>query len=693
MQMFGQISLNRALVLAAAIVVVFTFSSCGKPSSQQTQQAYQAQGTKIESFINPHDSRADSLVLAAYREADYQHLLAVIDSLSAAGELNELRAEVYRAILYAEMQDTKHAIASLRRAIEVKKPSGKDYFLMVYLKTLYAELQQLQGNSEGALRTALALAEQMRNDGYEDHEVCHRLYSVLGELQLNLNHPDEAADYFEHVYAILKTSIRNDSTGSHLMRAVETLNNVTSTYLSGRQWDEAELWLNRLDSVFTLYQTTSYAADYPAYIDGYRAYVDMSHATIAEQRGMKDEAQKYYDDFLTTDYSKTDDGRLLGCKYLMLSQRYAEAADNFTVADRYMHGYEYESNLQGIGNVLMPKLRANYYAGRKDSALRVAMQIAEQYDTALVRQRRDASAEMATIYDVEGKERMIAEREAKILQQRLIGVTILLVALVIFFAIYTWVRNRMTKMKAKQDRMEGELSAAREIQMSMVPSSFPRREGLDMYAKMTPAKEVGGDLYGYQLQGDKLYFCVGDVSGKGAPASLFMAQVTRLFRTLATQNLMPADICSRINDAMSGEDNEKCMFVTFFLGLLDLRTGHLDYCNAGHNPPVIDIGNSRCDFLEVNRNVPIGLMPGMPYEGGEISSIKGRPLLIYTDGLNEAENKERQLFGDDRILEILCKTDAHDARQLIESITAEVEKHRDGAEPNDDLTMMVISLK
>ena len=87
MQMFGQISLNRALVLAAAIAVVFTFSSCGKQSSQQAQQAYQAQGTKIESFINPHDSRADSLVLAAYREADYQHLLVVIDSLSAAGEL------------------------------------------------------------------------------------------------------------------------------------------------------------------------------------------------------------------------------------------------------------------------------------------------------------------------------------------------------------------------------------------------------------------------------------------------------------------------------------------------------------------------------------------------------------------------------------------------------------------------------
>ena len=142
-----------------------------------------------------------------------------------------------------------------------------------------------------------------------------------------------------------------------------------------------------------------------------------------------------------------------------------------------------------------------------------------------------------------------------------------------------------------------------------------------MYAMMTPAKEVGGDLYGYLLQGDKLYFCVGDVSGKGVPASLFMAQVTRLFRTLATQSLMPAEICTHINDALSGEDNEQCMFVTFFLGLLDLHTGHLDYCNAGHNKPVIDVGNSRCSFFGVATNMPIGPMPGMPYKGEEIDSI------------------------------------------------------------------------
>ena len=681
-------------VAGAAMAVVLAFSGCRK---QQTHQAHQpqranlVQGAKLISVLNPQ--HADSLVLMAYKQGDFKRMLALTDSLSARGELNELRTEGYRATVYRGMKDMKAAIAGLRRAIEVKDVSDNDYFLMVHLKTLYAELQQMQGNSEGALRTALALLEQLRSDGYEDSEFCQRLYSVLGESQLNLDHPDEAAKYFERMYGILQKSIRNDSVGDHLMEGVEALSNVTSTYLANEQWDQAELWVDRLDSVFTLCRGTRYAADYPTYVDWYLASVKLSRALIAEVHGQQAKALQYYKEFQTTDFSKSDEGRMTGSSYLLLSHRYDEAAENYVVADRVMDDYGFESNLQMIGNVLMPKLRANYYAGRKDSALRVAMQIADLYDTAYVKQKRDATAEMATIYDVEGKERLIAEREAKISQQRFIGVTIALVVLIISFLIYAWLRHRMAEMRAKQERIDSELRIAREIQMSMVPSKFPKREGLDMYAMMTPAKEVGGDLYGYILQRDKLYFCVGDVSGKGVPASLFMAQVTRLFRTLAAQKMMPDEICTRMNDALSGEDNERCMFVTFFIGLLDIPTGHLIYCNAGHNYPVINVGDDQCAFLKMETNMPIGPMPGMPYVGGEIDSIKGKPLLIYTDGLNEAENNERKLLGNERMLDILRKSKAGNARELIESLAAEVEQHREGAEPSDDLTMMAIYLK
>ena len=245
---------------------------------------------------------------------------------------------------------------------------------------------------------------------------------------------------------------------------------------------------------------------------------------------------------------------------------------------------------------------------------------------------------------------------------------------------------------AQKASIESELNVANSIQMSMLPNVFPDREGLDMYASMTPAKEVGGDLYGYLLKDDNLYFCLGDVSGKGVPASLFMAQVTRLFRTLANQQLSPSDICTHMNEALSGDENPTSMFVTLFVGMINLASGHLSFCNAGHNPPVIGGGNHHGDFLEMKPNFPIGVLPGLEFEGEEIESIKGRALFIYTDGLNEAENREHEQFGDERLIDILRNTHFDSARQVIETLAAEVEKHRDGADPNDDLTMMCLRI-
>jgi serine phosphatase RsbU (regulator of sigma subunit) len=200
---------------------------------------------------------------------------------------------------------------------------------------------------------------------------------------------------------------------------------------------------------------------------------------------------------------------------------------------------------------------------------------------------------------------------------------------------------------------------------------------------------VGGDLYGYVLIEDKLYFALGDVSGKGVPASLFMAQATRLFRTLAAQGMMPAKMATQMNDALSGDDNERGMFVTMFIGLLDLTTGHLDFCNAGHNPPVL-IGDGTAEFIEMIPNAPIGLWPDMEFEGEEIADITNRPLFVYTDGLNEAENRQQEQFSDEKLLEILQTTPFENSAMTIEMLLAEVEKHRDGAEPNDDLTMLCV---
>ena len=203
---------------------------------------------------------------------------------------------------------------------------------------------------------------------------------------------------------------------------------------------------------------------------------------------------------------------------------------------------------------------------------------------------------------------------------------------------------------------------------------------------------MGGDLYDYLLLDHQLYFCLGDVSGKGVPASLFMAQTNRLFRALAKQRLEPATLLTRLNEELA-EDNEQGMFCTMFVGLIDLNSGRLDYCNAGHNPPVIGGGQQHGEFLEMLPNAPVGLWPGLEYEGESLADVRGRALFIYTDGLNEAENQTQEQYGDDRLLAFLQSTEFESARQVIEALTAEVEVHRAGAEPNDDLTMMCLRMK
>ena len=244
-----------------------------------------------------------------------------------------------------------------------------------------------------------------------------------------------------------------------------------------------------------------------------------------------------------------------------------------------------------------------------------------------------------------------------------------------------------TAMKAS---IENELKVASDIQMSMVPRifpAFPNRKDIDLYASMTPAKEVGGDLYDFFVQDERLYFCVGDVSGKGVPASLFMAITRNMFRIIAQQGLTPAEIAERINVFLA-KDNDRGMFVTMFIGIADLHSGRLDYCNCGHNAPIID-----GQFLKMQYdNQPLGRWEDDPFYGESIEDIRGKQLLVYTDGLNEAENQEKELLGNKRLLELMAESASLDSRQVIDMLRKAVEQHRAGADPNDDLTLMCMKL-
>jgi len=636
----------------------------------------------------------EKMILEAQDNYDTKRWMALADSLGKAGAISAVTANYYYAGAAIHKGMLKEAEKYLKDATADSLPDPADMRLYLRSRALLSRVLTTEGDFEGALKEAIPTLAMMDSLGCKDYGDMSQVHIVIGECQQNLHMPAEAAAAFDKAYTLLQQWMSADTTGTYMPRIIIRLDNISSGYINTSEYAKAKIWLEREDSALAIYNTKPNVIEKQA--DLLKGSIQLDLAEVCQNLGLSDEAARHYDEHRQTHYSTHHIALITACDYLLAAGRYAEAADNYSHLDYVFEKRDLDLSLDNIGHYLLPKMRANVLAGRKDSAIATSMQIYECFDSALTSQKQDAAAELATVYDTQGKERKIAEQQMRLSRARVLALAVSIIALTIFFVIFTIVRHRaakrLAKVNAAKERMEGELSIARDIQMSMVPSKFPDYEGLDMYASMTPAKEVGGDLYGYHLEGDKLYFALGDVSGKGVPASLFMAQATRLFLTHATQGMMPAEICTSINKALAGEDNVNAMFVTMFVGLLNLQTGHLDFCNAGHNAPVLGGGELGGEFLDMLPNAPIGLWPGLEYEGEEIENIKGRQLFIYTDGLNEAENRQQEQFGDDRLLEILRAIHYENARQVIEAIEAEVEKHRDGAEPNDDLTMMCIKL-
>lgn len=248
---------------------------------------------------------------------------------------------------------------------------------------------------------------------------------------------------------------------------------------------------------------------------------------------------------------------------------------------------------------------------------------------------------------------------------------------------------------ANKERIDSELSIAREIQMGMIPKTFPpypERNDVDLHAILNPAKEVGGDLYDFFIDNNRLYFLIGDVSGKGVPASLFMAITRSLFRTLSQKELSPAKIVTDMNRSIS-DNNESNMFVTLIVGILDLESGKLRLCNAGHNPPVLIPPTGESSFLEFKTHLFVGVMEDFDYTEEEITLEKGSKLFLYTDGVTEAENTSKDLYGDGKLLEILSANASTDVRNTVKVIVSSVADHVEEAEASDDLTVLVIHYK
>ena len=273
------------------------------------------------------------------------------------------------------------------------------------------------------------------------------------------------------------------------------------------------------------------------------------------------------------------------------------------------------------------------------------------------------------------------------------GAQQLVIRIVVFSAlglvaifIVSWVySSRLHRSIALRERMAGELNTARNIQSDILPKDFTE----NVFAALRPAREVGGDLYDFVRRGDRLYFIVGDASGKGVPAALFAFMAGTVFRLAGSMDLAADEIAGRINQALVC-NNEMSMFVTAFVGALDLKTGELEFCCAGHNPPVVIAPDGSARFLEVKVDPPAGAVEGKRFRLQKAKVGRGSQLVVYTDGVTEAERKDHAQYGDGRLLKYAESCRGRDVRAVVDGLLADVDAFVAGAERSDDITILAI---
>ena len=242
-------------------------------------------------------------------------------------------------------------------------------------------------------------------------------------------------------------------------------------------------------------------------------------------------------------------------------------------------------------------------------------------------------------------------------------------------------------------RIDKELEYAKQIQLSALPTNFPTDEDYSIYAQMIAAKEVGGDFYDfYRLNDTTVAFLAADVSGKGIPAAMFMMTAKTIIKDLAESGMAVNDIFTKANEKLC-ENNESGMFVTAWMGILDLTTGNVQFANAGHNPPLLKRANGSFEYLKTRAGFVLAGMEGIRYRAGEITLNAGDRLFLYTDGVPEATNTGNQLYGEDRLLTFMNQNASTEATKLLPALKANIDDFVGEAPQFDDITMLMFDYK
>ena len=392
-------------------------------------------------------NHADSIIDKISDTRDYDYMLFAIDSLYNRQEISRPKYIFYRTVTLnlLNKQSTSLKLYYQLDTLDMRKElrTESDIESYVYSYNNYIRMLCDMRRYDRALREANKADQRLRQVGYTTFTEHHDIAQIIGESQLYMDQEREAEESFKRSLAGVYKRLENHHNPLDLRECQKTMNIIAKAYIRKEMYAKAEPWIAIEDSIYARAQR--YPQPDTVYLDEMRAEITYCKAMLAHAQGKTTEAERAFDEYQQTNTAKQLASIVNNNQYLMATGRYAEAAKNFEQLDKFLLINSYKCDLENIGRYLVPKYRANLLAGRRDSAMKVATLISEYYDHALIEQKMSDAALLTTVYDTEGKERQIAEKEAKLLQQRLLTVVIIMIIVVIFFHIYAISRSKANR--------------------------------------------------------------------------------------------------------------------------------------------------------------------------------------------------------------------------------------------------------
>ena len=634
---------------------------------------------------------ATELLEAAHKTHAYERLLMLPDSLEQAGEISQASANYWRGYASDKLNQKRMAEFYWKTSVAAGETSDDPDEVGFYAKSAsrLANLLCLRGDLASAYRMTKPVVDRLEALGCDTTSDYVNLLIYLGCSQSSAGESaGDTDDGFKLAYQKHLDNIEKNHSSVAYKNAIAGLINMAYYCNATGNYQDAINWIDHFGELIGEYEQLPDVDQ--NYIDKQVARFDIYRARALEGLGKKEDAAKVFDAFRETDFSKTPEGRINANDYLIIANRWNEAADNYRSLDALLGEQKTPFTIETIQDMLLKKYQANLLAGRKDTALAVSKQICDTLSYALAEAGKLEKEELSAIAL---RAEQFADQQAATARQRqmwIYAALALAFLLVLAYAAFCRMRVRKEKVAYKDldkayAQLEEQTTAkvtgetrqgiSSDIKRTLLSDTLPQHPALQTYISQTTVNQAVGGVYDMLIRDDKLFCMMADASGNDVWASVVMAVTKAQFRTASAFETVPERIVSAINTALT-ESCGTASAVKLFVGVLDLTTGHLDYYNAGHSAPVL-VGSEVCQ---------------LPADAQTVELAPGSMLFLFNEGLLEVKNASGKSFGERRMLgEALQAANTNPApKPFVESMNASVSRYIGETELSNDVMLLSV---